>query len=75
MCDNANITKDTGFREHSRSKVQCTNVFKNKNTISNSLTNIWTDIINTLENTGSTANNDVVKSSTHHTLDTEGVGK
>ena len=52
--------------------VVCTNVFKNKDTISTSLTNLWADIINTLENTGSIAHNDVVQSSTH--LDTEEVG-
>lgn len=55
--------------------IQCTNVFKNQDTISASLTNLWTDIINTLENTGSMAHNDVVQSSTHHTLNTEEVGK
>jgi hypothetical protein len=48
--------------------MQCKNVFKNQDTISNSLTTIWTDIINTLENTNCTAHNIDVQSHTHHTL-------
>ena len=53
--------------------IQCTNIFKNQNTISNSLTSIWADVINTLENTGSIAHNDVVQSSTHHNLEKDEV--
>lgn len=74
--DNANITKETEYKEDSNSRVQCTNIFKNQNTISDSLTSIWTEIINTLENTGSMAhNNNIVQSSTHYNLEKDEVRK
>jgi hypothetical protein len=57
--------KEEPKRNKSQSVIQCTNIFKNQDTIGDSLTSIWTDIINTLENTGRMAHNNVVQSSTH----------
>lgn len=45
--------------------IRCTNVFKNQSSIGTSLTNIWAEVINILENTASMAHNGVVQGSTH----------
>lgn len=53
--------------------VLCTNVFKNQDTISSSLTSIWAEVINILENTEYMAHNSAVQSSTHPNLEKDEV--
>lgn len=46
--------------------IQCKNVFKDQNTVRDSLTSIWAEVINTLENQGHIAHISNVQSHTHH---------
>lgn len=48
-----------------KTSIQCTNVFKNEGSIGDSLTFLWADVINALENTGSVAHNMLMQNHTH----------
>ena len=45
--------------------IQCTNVFKNQGSIGDSLTILWAEVINILENTSTVAHNTNMQSHTH----------
>jgi hypothetical protein len=53
--------------------INCKNVFKDQNTIGDSLTRIWGEIIEILENTDSIAHNSAVQSHTHHNFEKDEV--
>lgn len=69
-------TKDKNSKSNKKKPsrgIQCNNVFKNQETLSNSLTAIWADIINILENSNCLAHNVDVQSHTHHNLEKDEV--
>lgn len=55
--------------------INCKSVFKDPSIIGDSLTRIWVEIIEILENTDSIAHNSVVQSHTHHNLEKDEVRK
>lgn len=69
------IMREKSVSPKEKKDINCKNVFKNQDTIGTSLTQIWVEIIEILENTDSIAHNSYVQSHTHHNLEKDEVRK